>query len=74
MQLRKEELELRRLYELEREKYEKIEQKHEQYAKIRHDFNNQLAAAHILAENQNREEARRILEEMREKIAEVSEN
>jgi sensor histidine kinase regulating citrate/malate metabolism len=62
-------LEARHMMALEHTHYKEVEQRHEALARIRHDFNNQLAAVGQLIRNGNREDAVRLVQSLREAIS-----
>ncbi len=60
--------ELNRSYELEEVHLKLLEQKHDQMAKIRHDFNNQLMVVFALVNSGKRTDAEETIQEMKENI------
>jgi len=65
--------ELEYIYELERERYESVEVRQYEFAKIRHDFNNQLTTAYRLMEQNRQDEAAGILKALEAEIKVVNE-
>lgn len=61
--------EARHVMALEHTHYREVEQRQEALARIRHDFNNQLAAVGQLIRNGNREEAVQLVQSLREAIS-----
>ncbi len=64
--------ELQTLYKLEEEHYHELEQHSEALAKIRHDFNNQLATVHMLLQNKNYTDAKEMAHSMKELLDSIS--
>lgn len=64
--------ELQTLYRIEEEHYHELEQHSEALAKIRHDFNNQLATIHMLLQNKNYSDAKDMARHMKELLDSVS--
>ena len=73
MQSEKEQLkyqleETERLMTMEKAYFKSIEERHEEVAKIRHDFNNQLTAIMHLSETGEKEKATELLNELRKSV------
>ena len=64
-------LELQTLYKIEEEHYLELEQHSEALAKIRHDFQNQLATIHMLLQNKNYTDAKDMSLRMKELLDSV---
>lgn len=67
-------LELQTLYKIEEEHYRELEQHSEALAKIRHDFQNQLATIHMLLQNKNYNDAKEMALHMKELLDSVSDS
>ena len=59
---------LQQIMELEQLHYRQIEERREEMAKIRHDYNNIIASILVLIENKNSQEAENILKDLTERI------
>lgn len=64
--------ELQTLYKIEEEHFHELEQHSEALAKIRHDFQNQLATIHMLLQNKNYTDAKDMALRMKELLDSVS--
>lgn len=65
-------LELQTLHKMEEEHYRELEQHSEALAKIRHDFQNQLATVHMLLQNKNYTDAKEMALRMKELLDSVT--
>jgi len=65
--------ELQHIRELEQLHYAGVEQRRQELTKIRHDFNNQLAAAHQLITTDKKDHAQKLLDELKQSIVDTEE-
>jgi len=73
MLLRDELTELQHMRELEQLHYAGVGQRRQELTKIRHDFNNQLAAAHQLITTDKKDHAQKLLDELKQSIVDTEE-
>lgn len=74
MYLEKSISQMERLREIEHIHYQSIEDRREELDKIRHDYNNQLLVLYHLLENKEESVSEQMLDELKEKIKNTSEN
>lgn len=60
--------------ELEQTHYKAVEERCEEFAKIRHDFNNQLSTIHLLIQSGEKNDAHAMLKQLGEDITSTSDN